>query len=109
MGVQMTEATTKLTESTMRAMGYAGVTQKQLAMAIGLKPQMLNNRLTGITRWTLDEAHLIARYFGVTVGDLLNGPGDWILKIKITVTQEYATHVQVTESDACAAITGSAA
>lgn len=46
------------------------VAQKDLAKAIGLKPELYNKKEKGTIRMFLSEAMNIARYFNMTVDEL---------------------------------------
>lgn len=49
-------------------------TQMQLAVKLGIHAAGVSARLSGRTRWTLDEVQLLAEYFGMSPADLLLGP-----------------------------------
>lgn len=49
-------------------------THDVIAEVIGVQRPGVTNRLSGRSRWTLDEVHLLARHWGCEPGDLLMGP-----------------------------------
>lgn len=72
-----TDATTttfaRSVASEIRAhMARAGMTQNQLAIALGWSPAYLSRRLTGAVDLTLAELEAIADALGVTVTELLS-------------------------------------
>lgn len=60
--------------SVVLLMGVRRITQLELAAAIGLKRQVMGNRVAGRTRFTTDEAEVIARFFDVPLEVLYAGP-----------------------------------
>ena len=51
---------------------WAGLTQAQLGVALGVNRVGVDHRFRGITPWTLDEVERAARLFGVRPADLLS-------------------------------------
>lgn len=48
--------------------------RKDLALALGVTPGAISHRLSGLTRWSLDDLEKLAAHFGVSPADLLNPP-----------------------------------
>lgn len=63
-------------------MAEHGVTQTMLAMVLGVSQTQVSSRLRMDTPWSLSDLEVLARYFGVTVAELVGGaparggPGD---------------------------------
>lgn len=51
-----------------------GESQAQLAAAVGLSQDKVSRRQSGAQPWSLDEADLLARHWGMAPLDLLAGP-----------------------------------
>lgn len=57
-----------------QAVREAGVTQDAVAKQLHLSRQAVQDRLRGRTRWTTQEAAVLARVLGVRLVDLLDDP-----------------------------------
>lgn len=56
------------------AVASSGVRQESLASHLHMSRQALQDRLRGRTRWTTQEAAVLARVLGVRLVDLLDDP-----------------------------------
>lgn len=55
-------------------MARRGITQAQLAEALGISQQSVSMRLTGRTSWNVDDLEPVADLLGVSVSQLLSSP-----------------------------------
>jgi transcriptional regulator with XRE-family HTH domain len=55
-------------------MARRGLTQQDVALALGISRQAVSARLNGQTQWTLDDLAAVAEALGVSVTTLLSSP-----------------------------------
>lgn len=53
--------------------------QGDLAHVLGVTQAAVSNKLTGKTRWSIDDLDRMAEHYGIRAGDFLRGPADLLL------------------------------
>lgn len=64
-------STTIVTRNIEAMLLLTGKKQKDLAKAMRVNQGTVSRKLTGVTKWDLNDLDLAARYFGVTVADIV--------------------------------------
>lgn len=68
----------RVAESVRVLLAYKSLSQRDLADYLGHPASMVSKMLNGSRKMTVDELSTLARFFGCTEQNLLDGPQQWV-------------------------------